>query len=149
MPSLEYVTKVLTYITAGDRLLLFRQPDFPSLGVQVPGGSVEAGESLELAALREAREETGLAQLELESYLGDAKYELKVDIGPPHLRHFFHLLYSGPLRSHWHHIEARVSTRGAPNHFELWWEPLTSASLRLDWEMDAHLATLKKNLSRL
>jgi 8-oxo-dGTP pyrophosphatase MutT (NUDIX family) len=148
MPSLEYVTKVLTYITTGDLLLLFRQPHFPDLGVQVPGGSVEAGESLEQAALREATEETGLAPLQLESYLGVAKYELKVDVGPPHLRHFFHLLYTGPLRSRWHHIERRPRARGAPNHFELWWEPLTSPTLlHLDWEMDARLAALKNNLS--
>ena len=28
----------LAYVTRGSRLLVFRQPDFPEAGVQVPGG---------------------------------------------------------------------------------------------------------------
>ncbi len=56
------VEKALSYITRGQRLLVFRQPDFPEQGVQVPGGSVELGEQPAVAALREAREETGLRE---------------------------------------------------------------------------------------
>jgi 8-oxo-dGTP diphosphatase len=131
--------KVLTYITQRDRLLVFRQPDFPEQGVQVPGGSVEPGEALATAALREAREETGLEALAIERLLGSADYELKVDVGPPHRRHFFHLSCADETPARWERIGSFPLGR-VPVRFELWWEPLASA--RLHWEMDAYLATL-------
>lgn len=57
--------RVLAYITrdsaAGPELLIFEHtPDSPDAGVQVPAGGLEAGETPEQAAIREAREETGL-----------------------------------------------------------------------------------------
>lgn len=137
MPS-SHVNKVLSYITYQGSLLLFRQPDFPDAGVQIPGGTVELGEPLEVAALREAHEETGLSGLTLVAYLGSTDYELKVDVGPPHRRHFFHVAYPGPWQARWEHFEAAPSLGGPPIRFELWWESL--GSVRLDWEMDALLS---------
>jgi len=142
----KLVAKALTYITHEQRLLVFRQPDFPEQGIQVPGGSVEAGEPLEVAALREAREETGLTELVVQSYLGSVEYALKVDVGPPHLRHFFHLANMGPAPARWQHAELTPSTGGAPVRLELWWEPL--ASVRLNWEQDHYLEALKEKLER-
>src|SRR5690606_12592633 len=55
----EYVDKAIAYIPRGDRFVVFEEPDSPLVGIQVPGGTVEAGESLEAAVLREAYEETG------------------------------------------------------------------------------------------
>ncbi len=133
------VEKALSYITRGQRLLVFRQPDFPEQGVQVPGGSVELGEQPAVAALREAREETGLRELTVRRYLGSAEYRLKVDAGPPHLRHFFHLSFEGRTAASWLHPGSRRAT-GALVQFELWWEPIHR--VRLDWEMDALLAAL-------
>jgi 8-oxo-dGTP pyrophosphatase MutT (NUDIX family) len=142
----KLVAKALTYITHEGSLLVFRQPDFPGAGVQVPGGSVEAGEALEAAALREAREETGLTELVVQSYLGSVEYELKVDVGPPHLRHFFHLVNVGPAPARWQHTELSPSTGGPPVRLELSWEPLST--VRLDWEQDHYLEDLKQRLAR-
>lgn len=63
--------KVTTFVTrAGGRgieLLLF---EHPYAGLQIPAGTVEAGEAPHAAALREAAEETGLADLHLVAVLG-------------------------------------------------------------------------------
>jgi 8-oxo-dGTP pyrophosphatase MutT (NUDIX family) len=50
-----------------EELLLIAHPHG---GIQIPAGTVEANEALDAAALREAREETGLTGLEIICYLG-------------------------------------------------------------------------------
>jgi 8-oxo-dGTP pyrophosphatase MutT (NUDIX family) len=140
------VPKVLTYITHAQRLLVFRQPLAPHQGIQVPGGSVEPGETLAEAALREAREETGLSNLTLAAQLGSAVYELQVDVGPAHLRHFFHLVADGSPQPRWQRNEPPTLTRIETTLRELWWEPLPCAVL--DWQMGAFLPELERRLGR-
>lgn len=44
--------KAFAYITQGNSLLIFEHEDAPEAGIQVPAGSIEAGETPEEAALR-------------------------------------------------------------------------------------------------
>ena len=67
----EVRRKVFAYITKGDRLLVFAHPNHPNAGIQVPGGTLEEGETPEEGALREAQEETGLNDLSVVSFLGE------------------------------------------------------------------------------
>lgn len=102
--------KVLAYITHGSGLLVFRQPQHPEAGIQVPGGTVEQDEPPDIAALREAREETGLLNLSLVRFLGSTDYDCrphgKQEI---HERHYFHLRCAGTPAETWDHWEEHPS----------------------------------------
>ncbi|WP_078857482.1 NUDIX domain-containing protein [Streptomyces sp. NRRL F-4474] len=73
-------SKALCYVVRGGMLLVHRHVDFPweEVGVQVPAGSIRQGEAPEAAALREAREETGLQDFKIVRKLGATTY----DMGP-------------------------------------------------------------------
>ena len=70
------VEKVLAYVTRGDELLVFRHRDFPDAGLQVPAGTVQDGESPDVAVLRELREESGLTDAAIVSRLGRYRYDM-------------------------------------------------------------------------
>ncbi|MGA7937183.1 MAG: NUDIX domain-containing protein [Kovacikia sp.] len=55
------------------QLLLFKHPDCAEAPLQIPGGGVEPGESMEQALHREIFEETGLSNLTIVRPLGIAK----------------------------------------------------------------------------
>ena len=81
------IEKVTAFVTRrsdrGSELLLF---EHPHAGIQIPAGTVEADEALDLAVLREAREETDLQNLEIRQYLGARQETLEPDeciIGSP------------------------------------------------------------------
>ncbi|MCA9930236.1 MAG: NUDIX domain-containing protein [Anaerolineales bacterium] len=71
------VHKVTAFITRerpqGRELLVFHHPN---AGIQLPAGTVEPGEDLETAVLREVAEETGLTQVRIVRYLGIMDNEL-------------------------------------------------------------------------
>lgn len=73
------------------------------VGVQVPAGTVQDGEALGAAAIREAGEETGLDGLTLVRYLGTADYDVR------------------PGRNEVH------DGLEPPTAFCFWWMPLTQA----------------------
>lgn len=68
--------KVIAYITQANQLLVFSHPHHPEAGIQVPAGTIQAGESPEEAVLREAYEETGLENLELQAFLGVQEFDI-------------------------------------------------------------------------
>ena len=117
------IEKVIAYITYGDKLLIFSHPRYPEAGIQVPAGTVEEGEPLEEAALREAREETGLAGLKIQSYLGVRDYDLSAFGGVGvQRRHFFHLALCGEAPARWRHYEKYPSDGSTePIEFEFYW----------------------------
>ncbi len=76
----EILGKVTVFIMRpsprGDELLLF---EHPHAGIQIPAGTMEPGEPPAQAALREANEETGLAELTISRFLGEHEYRCLPD----------------------------------------------------------------------
>ena len=96
--------KVLAYITSGSRLLVFRHTQHPEAGIQVPAGKVEQGESLGEAVLREAREESGLQNLQICAYLGADELSVVLSGKPTQIqRHFYHLILDAETPERWIH----------------------------------------------
>lgn len=136
----ETIKKVVAYVTRGDALLVFTHRDVPEAGVQVPAGTVEDGETLDTAVLREVHEETGLppTALRIASYLGYRPWQA----GPYcHDRHFFHLVLTGAAPDTWIHYETSGGTV-APIAFAFYWVKLNDPQLHLKGEQDALLTML-------
>ena len=142
------VEKVVIYITQGDKLLVFRHTQYPQAGIQVPAGTVKAGEDLRHAAFREAHEETGLSpgELILVSRLGSDTIRVGSKQGiRPTRRYFFHLEYVGAAPASWIHYEKDPSAgpEKGPIEFEFYWQKYPEEIPRLAGKLDAKLADLK------
>jgi 8-oxo-dGTP pyrophosphatase MutT (NUDIX family) len=91
--------------------------------VQIPGGTIEAGETPEQAVIREAFEESGLHPLDMVRYLGMRERAMLESRNPEiHERHFFHLAFAGESPMRWEHPElfpAEETTE--PIRFALEW----------------------------
>ncbi|TAL30294.1 MAG: NUDIX domain-containing protein [Alphaproteobacteria bacterium] len=134
---MKRVQKVVAYITLGDRLLVFTQRDYPDAGVQVPAGTVETGEPIYTAVLREAEEETGLKNLKLVKYLGARDFDAAKVLRPDeiHERHFFHLEAANPAPEQWQHWEMTPSGDDkTPVAFDLKWVEKKRADLFYDFD---------------
>lgn len=130
MPEKLVKDKVLCYIVRDGKLLVFRHTDYSyeEVGIQVPAGSIQSSETPEQAALREAREETGLTDFKLVRKLGVTEY----DISPYRLeiqrRHVFHLELTEPTQERWASQELHDGI-GEPTNFECFWLPLEAAHI--------------------
>ena len=102
---MRLVEKVYAYITHGNRLLVFQHVGMPEAGWQVPGGTVEPGETLEAAMLREVWEETGLPKIALVRLLGERMREMR-DFGRDEVqrRYFFQLRVPDEPPERWQHL---------------------------------------------
>lgn len=139
--------KVYAYITHGNLLLVFRQPDAPEAGIQIPGGTVETGEDCVTAVLREAAEETGLHPLRLHCFLGRRLFDLR-----PHghdmiqERHFFHLLAPPVPPKTWRHFETTPHGGAArPIAFDFFWVDWPQRTPHRADNSEALLATRRWN----
>ena len=71
--------------------------------LRMPGGGVEAGESLQEAVLRELWEESGIAQAKVVRKVGVLNYISTMD-GLPRERHCYLLKTNQPLPNQWDHL---------------------------------------------
>ena len=111
---------------------MFDEPDFPDVPIQVPGGSVDVGETLSEAAYREFIEETGVLSPSVFRWLGEVDHTFRKQ-GTSHTIHraYFHVELKDDLPETWHHYETTPSGGGAPVLFRLFWLDPVSASSRL------------------
>lgn len=133
------ILKVLAYITRGEgsehKILVFRHLDLPEAGVQVVGGTVDAGEDMVAALHREIEEESGLKGLQLVREVGSVQR-----FSPYHQewqeRHFFHLVAGPDVPSTWEHrVSAGERDDGLVFRFE-WWPLERVAREPMDGKQD-------------
>ncbi|MEP3045662.1 MAG: NUDIX domain-containing protein [Roseibium sp.] len=116
--------KSYVYLTCGPALLVFSEPDFPEVGLQVPGGTLDPRESYLQGALREFTEETGLSlDIAIESFADQDHIFENVPgcLNGMHRRRHFHSSIKKKPAKEWEHFEMTPSTDGQPIRFRLFW----------------------------
>jgi 8-oxo-dGTP pyrophosphatase MutT (NUDIX family) len=114
--------RVVVYVLDhSDRLLVFAHRGDPTCGVQIPAGGLEPGEHVLDAAVREVREETGIACVDAQT-LATLMQEMPV---------------RGAYRNHF--VFARTSNAEAPT---LWTHSVTGTGTDASLEFDCGFADL-------
>ncbi|MCD7111730.1 NUDIX domain-containing protein [Rhizobium sp. DKSPLA3] len=135
--------KVLIYATLHDALLVFDEPDFPEIALQIPGGTIEPGEEPSDAATREFEEETGLRVPAPPRPLTVHDYSFVRDgVTIVHRRHYFHVaLMDAP--TNWTHFEMSPSGGGDRILFRFSWMSFPEAAQRLGMGMADAISHLR------
>ncbi|TPW32191.1 NUDIX domain-containing protein [Martelella alba] len=135
------MNKVLIYAVLGDRLLVFDEPDFPFVPMQVPGGTLEPGEDALTGAQREFYEETGLSGAAVwqshGSYL--SVHWDRDGQKHHHRRHVFSVTLGSPQQHEWIHFENHAFDGSPPIRFRLFFLPWKEARAQIGLAMDAPL----------
>lgn len=128
MPDKVATDKVLCYVVRDGRLLVFRHVDDSDeeVGIQVPAGSIRPGEAPRDAALREAREETGLNAFSVVRSLGEFEYDVSPYRFEVQRRHVYQLAVHEPTPERWSSQEDHDGEQ-RPTRFECFWIPLEAA----------------------
>ena len=133
--------KVLAYIfrekDGVKEVLVFDHRDHPEVNPQVPAGTVEEGEHIELAVLREVFEESGLKLDKHETYIGCFDYHRK-DIDELHKRHVY-TFYTEGLPNSWEHIVSEGDEDKGLS-FQYYWLIVEEAQAKLVGSMGDYLS---------
>jgi 8-oxo-dGTP pyrophosphatase MutT (NUDIX family) len=134
--------RVYAYVVCDGRVAVFEHPDHDA-GVQVPGGGVEAGETLAEAVVREVREESGV-DCEVVAHLGGRRrHAWYPEVGAVDVvRHYFQLLPLGPVAERWSWVERHSSDGSGPLEFAFRWLPVAEAAQVLDFGFGEMLGAL-------
>lgn len=147
--------KAYVYLTFETRLLVFSMPDYPHIGLEVPGGTLDLGESFMIAARREFAEETGLPPLGALEWLCDQDYLFDNELGRDlHRRRLFHAraghMPTGSIpASDWEHFEMTPNAGGDPVRFRLFWADLFDERLDtgMAYAFEVPLFALRRKMS--
>lgn len=128
MPEKLTTEKVVCYVVRDDRLLVFRHCDYSDeeVGIQVPAGTIRSDETPEQAALREAREETGLDGFTIVRKLGVTEYDITPYRCEIQRRHVFQLALDGEAPERWTSQETHDGAH-SPTRLECFWIALRQA----------------------
>jgi 8-oxo-dGTP pyrophosphatase MutT (NUDIX family) len=129
------------YITRGDEILAF--DGHPGGGIQIVAGRLDAGETPERAAVREAYEEAGLA-LSAGEFLGTQEWHHRGRTDVHEFRYYFWFRVSAASPDGWSH---RVSAGDADAGRVFAHRFVPAASARIDWDLDAYLPVLLERLA--
>lgn len=138
--QITHVRKACAYVTRGNGdLLVFRGPEHD--GLQIPKGTIEAGEDSQSALFREVREESGLSTLEEPRHLASDVWTRRHDPPKRYVRHFFHATVHEP-REEWTHV---VTGEGAERGLEYdftWLDPASISGREFALELDDYVHLL-------
>ncbi|GAA0786149.1 NUDIX domain-containing protein [Roseibium denhamense] len=152
---MQVLYKAYVYLTCGPELLVFSEPDSPEVGLQIPGGTLDPGESFLQGARREFFEETGLSlDIAIESFADQDHIpeDGSVYLSGVHRRRHFHGVLKAKPAETWDHFEMTPSAGGPPIRFRLFWIDVLSSKAPEDGLLSqgfgAQLETLRPRMER-